>query len=62
MLLIQVIVLVRNHLLFSLDFLFQLNIDMDCDGLKKALLVDTDGSLVGQPSSIISQAEYLWGN
>jgi len=35
---------------------------MDCDGLKKDLLIDTDGSLFGQPSSVFSQAEYLWGN
>lgn len=35
--------------------------DMDCDGLKKALLTDTDGTLLGQPSTVFSQAEYLWG-
>jgi len=34
---------------------------MDCDGLKKNLVIDTDGTLVGQPSSIISQAGYDWG-
>jgi hypothetical protein len=37
-------------------------IDMDCDGLKKSLVIDVDGTLVGQPSSIISQANYDWGN
>ncbi|CAF1377186.1 unnamed protein product, partial [Adineta steineri] len=37
-------------------------VDMDCDGLKKNLLIDTDGTLVGQPSSIISQAGYDWGD
>ncbi|CAF1678009.1 unnamed protein product, partial [Adineta ricciae] len=37
-------------------------VDMDCDGLKKNLLIDTDGTLVGQPSSIISQADYDWGD
>ena len=35
---------------------------MDCDGLKKALLTDIDSSLFGQPSTLFSQAEYLWGN
>ena len=34
---------------------------MDCDALKKAVLIDTDGTLFGQPGSVISQAEYLWG-
>jgi hypothetical protein len=36
-------------------------LDMDCDGLKKALLMDTDGTLLGQAGSAISQADYLWG-
>ena len=35
---------------------------MDCDGLKKALITDHDGSLFGQAASVFSQAEYLWGN
>jgi hypothetical protein len=35
---------------------------MDCDGLKKDLFTDTDGSFFGLPSSVFSQAEYLWGN
>ena len=35
---------------------------MDCDGLKKDLLTDLDGTLFGQPSNVFSQAEYLWGN
>ena len=39
-----------------------LKIDMDCDGLKKNLVIDLDGTLVGQPSSILSQAEYDWGD
>ncbi len=34
---------------------------MDCDGLKKNLLLDLDGTLVGVPSSIFSQADYNWG-
>lgn len=37
-------------------------VDMDCDGLKKNLLIDTDGTLFGEPTSVFSQAEYLWGN
>ncbi|CAM2722167.1 unnamed protein product [Rotaria socialis] len=37
-------------------------VDMDCDGLKKALLMDTDGTLLGQTGSAISQADYLWGD
>ena len=35
---------------------------MDCDGLKKGLLIDTDGSLFGQPSTVFSQSEYLWND
>ncbi|CAF4249716.1 unnamed protein product, partial [Rotaria sp. Silwood2] len=38
------------------------NPNMDCDGLKKNLLIDTDGTLFGQPASVFSQAEYLWGD
>ncbi|CAF3664415.1 unnamed protein product [Rotaria sordida] len=37
-------------------------VDMDCDGLKKNLLIDTDGTLFGQAASVVSQAEYLWGD
>ncbi|CAF3592631.1 unnamed protein product [Rotaria sordida] len=37
-------------------------VDMDCDGLKKSLLTDTDGTLFGLPSTVFSEAEYLWGN
>ncbi|CAF3294066.1 unnamed protein product [Rotaria sp. Silwood2] len=36
--------------------------DMDCDGLKKSLLIDTDGSLFGQPASVFSQSEVFWGS
>lgn len=36
-------------------------VDMDCDGLKKDLIIDTDGSLFGQPASVFSHAEALWG-
>lgn len=35
---------------------------MDCDGMKKALLVDEDGSFVGglAPVSVFSQSEWEW--
>ncbi|CAF4657274.1 unnamed protein product [Rotaria sp. Silwood1] len=36
--------------------------DMDCDGLKKNLIIDTDGSLFGQPASVFSQSEVFWGS
>jgi hypothetical protein len=36
--------------------------DMDCDGLKKDLIIDTDGSLFNSSTSVFSQAEALWGN
>lgn len=50
----------KHHRLF---FQFKIiNLDMDCDGLKKALITDLDGSLFGQVASVFSQAEYLWGN
>jgi hypothetical protein len=39
-------------------------VDMDCDGLKKLLLTDSDGSFLqlGEPANAISQAEYGWGS
>ena len=33
---------------------------MDCDGLKKALLDDVDGSFLGSPGSILPQSEFEW--
>ncbi|CAM4838655.1 unnamed protein product, partial [Rotaria magnacalcarata] len=36
--------------------------DMDCDGLKKDLFIDEDGTLFGQPSSVFSDSEHFWGN
>ena len=36
-------------------------VDMDCDGLKKNLISDTDGSFLGSPGAIISQSEFEWG-
>ena len=38
------------------------NIDMDCDGLKKNLVILTDGGLYNAPTSLISQANDFWGN
>ena len=37
-------------------------VDMDCDGLKKNLLTDTDGSFLGSPGTVISQSEFEWGS
>jgi hypothetical protein len=36
-------------------------VDMDCDGMKKNLLTDVDGTFLGSPGSVISQSEYGWG-
>jgi len=37
-------------------------VDMHCDGLKKALLIDTDGQVIGDgmPGTIIADAAYQW--
>ena len=35
---------------------------MNCDGLKKNLITDLDGSFLGSPGSIISQSEWGWGS
>ena len=37
-------------------------IDMDCDGKKKNLITDLDGSLLGSPGTVISHAEFEWGS
>ena len=37
-------------------------VDMDCDGLKKNLLTDKDGSFLGQTGTVISQSEFEWGS
>ncbi|CAH8616311.1 unnamed protein product [Heterobilharzia americana] len=34
--------------------------DMECDGLKKVLIIDEDGGLFGQPSVIIPQSEWQY--
>ena len=36
-------------------------VDMDCDGLKKVILTDLDGSFLGQTGVMISQSEFEWG-
>ena len=33
---------------------------MECDGMKQALLVDIDGSLIGNPGAILPEAEFEW--
>jgi hypothetical protein len=37
-------------------------VDMDCDGLKKDLFIDEDGSFLGSPGTVISQSEFGWGD
>ena len=34
---------------------------MECDGLKKAVMVDNDGGFLGSSGSVVSQAEFQWG-
>ncbi|XP_048254422.1 fibrocystin-L-like isoform X3 [Haliotis rufescens] len=35
-------------------------VDMDCDAMKKLLLRDKDGSMLGSPGSILSRSEWEW--
>ncbi|XP_033758994.1 fibrocystin-L-like [Pecten maximus] len=35
-------------------------VDMDCDGLKKALIKDDDGSFLGTKGAVISKSEWQW--
>lgn len=37
-------------------------VDMDCDGLKKNLITDEDGTFLGKPGAVISQSEFEWGS
>lgn len=39
-------------------------LDMDCDGMKKNLISDTDGSFfqLGMPAAVTSQSEFDWGS
>ena len=34
---------------------------MDCDGMKKALFKDMDGTFLGAVGAVIPQSEYEWG-
>lgn len=34
--------------------------DFDCDGHKKCLVEDTDGSLLGSAGTIVPQSEFEW--
>ena len=36
-------------------------VDMDCDGLKKVILTDLDGSFLGKPGVVFSESEWQWG-
>ena len=36
-------------------------VDMDCDGLKKVLITDLDGTFLGKPSVAFSESEWEWG-
>ncbi|XP_076438592.1 LOW QUALITY PROTEIN: fibrocystin-L-like [Babylonia areolata] len=35
-------------------------VDMNCDGLKKAMLVDTDGTLLGSAGTVLPDAGFQW--
>ncbi|CAD5115663.1 DgyrCDS4618 [Dimorphilus gyrociliatus] len=35
-------------------------VDMDCDGMKKALLKDLDGSILGDQGAVIPESEFEW--
>jgi len=35
-------------------------VDMDCDGMRKAMIMDTDGSLSGKQGTIIPDTSYEW--
>ena len=36
-------------------------VDMDCDGLKKALIKDLDGTLLTVAGDVIPESEWEWG-
>ncbi|XP_033493349.2 PKHD1 like 1, tandem duplicate 1 [Epinephelus lanceolatus] len=36
-------------------------VDMDCDGKKKTMLKDLDGSFLGTVGTVVPQSEYEWG-
>ena len=35
-------------------------VDMDCDGMKKALFKDLDGTFLGHKGAVIPQSEFEW--
>ncbi|XP_038070546.1 fibrocystin-L-like isoform X1 [Patiria miniata] len=35
-------------------------VDMDCDGMKKAMIRDLDGTFLGTPGTLIPQSEFEW--
>lgn len=35
-------------------------VDMDCDGLKKAIVRDEDGTLLGSAGTLLSESEWEW--
>ena len=35
-------------------------VDMDCDAMKKAMIRDQDGSLLGSFGTVIPQSEFEW--
>ncbi|KAJ8026136.1 Fibrocystin-L [Holothuria leucospilota] len=35
-------------------------VDMDCDGMKKAIIRDLDGSMLGDVGTVIPQSEFEW--
>lgn len=37
-------------------------VDMDCDGLKKALIKDKDNSLLGAVEAVVPQSEFMWSD
>ena len=37
-------------------------VDMDCDGLKKVLITDRDGSILDGPGTMTSVSEYAWND
>lgn len=37
-------------------------VDMDCDGLKKSMIVDEDGSLLGAAGYVLPNSAFQWNN
>ncbi|XP_052804443.1 fibrocystin-L-like isoform X2 [Mya arenaria] len=35
-------------------------VDMDCDALKKAMIIDEDGTLIGAPATLFPESEWEW--